>query len=288
LEISKDAQRFDRDKLKIGNIVVGYLLKDSNEIAYVNLIRYLDVLEIDYKKLYCKNLDKTVDGIDILFIDNEYIDNISIFKTVTDLNIKTVLLTRAKFDSCKCPVRDNFSRVVYKPLNYSKLLRSILDSSLADAKKDKHNIRVSEFKNAFIGLDVLVAEDNRINQKLIKRLLKDFGINVTLASNGLEAFNLVKANRFDIIFMDIQMPVMNGVEATEKILEFEKSKNRKHTPIVALTANVISGDKEKYLSAGMDRYLKKPIEVKELVEVLRDYFIVGNIKSDKDSINKGS
>jgi len=54
LEISKDAQRFDRDKLKIGNIVVGYLLKDSNEIAYVNLIRYLDVLEIDYKKLYCK------------------------------------------------------------------------------------------------------------------------------------------------------------------------------------------------------------------------------------------
>ncbi len=111
LEISKDAQRFDRDKLKIGNIVVGYLLKDSNEIAYVNLIRYLDVLEIDYKKLYCKNLDKTVDGIDILFIDNEYIDNISIFKTVTDLNIKTVLLTRAKFDSCKCPVRDNFSRV---------------------------------------------------------------------------------------------------------------------------------------------------------------------------------
>ncbi len=62
---------------------------------------------------------------------------------------------------------------------------------------------------------------------MIKRLLKDFGINVTLASNGLEAFNLVKANRFDIIFMDIQMPVMNGVEATEKILEFEKSKNRK-------------------------------------------------------------
>ncbi len=68
MEISKDAQRFDRDKLKIGNIVVGYLLKDSNEIAYVNFdTRYPSMfLEMDYKKLYCKNLDKTVDGIDIL------------------------------------------------------------------------------------------------------------------------------------------------------------------------------------------------------------------------------
>jgi CheY-like chemotaxis protein len=85
-------------------------------------------------------------------------------------------------------------------------------------------------------------------------------------------------NSYDIIFMDIQMPIMSGVEATEKIIEWESKNSKKHTPIVALTANVISGDKEKYLSAGMDRYLKKPIEVDELTNILEEYFPIHNIR----------
>jgi len=275
LKVADNAKEFVREDLALKDLRVGYLIKDNNPLIYKNLKRYLKVLGVNYRACSSRELSRDgIDDIDILYIDNEYIDDIDIFRRVAKLHIKTVLLMRARVENHACFNREIFSRVLYKPLNYTKLLRSLLDGNYFDSRDSK--IRVSKFKDKFKGINALVVEDNLINQKLIEKLLVDLGVRVTLASNGLEAFNLVKANRFDIIFMDIQMPVMSGVEATEKILEFEKSKNRKHTPIVALTANVISGDKEKYLSAGMDMYLKKPIEIEELIEILKDIFLTSN------------
>ncbi len=120
-------------------------------------------------------------------------------------------------------------------------------------------------------LEILVAEDNPINQKLIRIVLEKLGLNVTLASNGEEALEACKANRYDMIFMDVQMPVMGGVEATHKILEYEKENNLAHVPIIALTANALAGDREKYIGEGMDDYATKPLDVKVIESLVEKY-----------------
>ena len=120
-------------------------------------------------------------------------------------------------------------------------------------------------------MKILVAEDNPINQKLIRTTLEKFGIDVTLASNGQEAFDLRKQNDYDLIFMDIQMPVMNGLEATNEILHYEEVNHLKHIPIIALTANALTGDREKYMEAGMDNYISKPINIPELKNLISSY-----------------
>jgi CheY-like chemotaxis protein len=107
-------------------------------------------------------------------------------------------------------------------------------------------------------LSVLVAEDNVVNQRLATRLLEKMGHRVTLASNGAEAIRAYAAARFDLILMDVQMPEMNGFEATGRIREHEQ-RTGGHVPIIALTAHAIQGDRDRCLAAGMDDYLSKPL-----------------------------
>ena len=123
----------------------------------------------------------------------------------------------------------------------------------------------------FEDLRVLVAEDNPINQKLIKIVLERLGLHVTLTSNGEEACEARINGDFDMVFMDIQMPVMGGVEATHSILAYEKENALPHIPIIALTANALPGDKEKYMREGMDDYATKPLDVKMLEKLIEKY-----------------
>ncbi len=123
---------------------------------------------------------------------------------------------------------------------------------------EEKEVKVVEKSQYLDDIHVLVAEDNPINQKLIKAVLENFGLNVTLTSNGQEAYEARINNRYNLIFMDIQMPVMGGVESTHSILEYEKENGEAHIPIIALTANALPGDKEKYMSEGMDDYATKP------------------------------
>lgn len=121
---------------------------------------------------------------------------------------------------------------------------------------------------------ILVAEDNEANQELIKILLMKYGLTFDLASNGLEAVKFYKKNKYDLILMDEQMPLMDGNEAIQEILAYEKQKHLKHTPISALTANVIKGAKERGLQSGYDVFLGKPIVIKELERVFLSYLQV--------------
>jgi two-component system, sensor histidine kinase and response regulator len=116
-------------------------------------------------------------------------------------------------------------------------------------------------------LTVLLAEDNAVNQKLATRLLEKMGHHVTLAPNGAQAVRAHAAGQFDLILMDVQMPEMNGFEATARIRERE-ARTGEHVPIVALTAHAIQGDRERCLAAGMDDYLSKPLNAKALMEKL--------------------
>ena len=116
-------------------------------------------------------------------------------------------------------------------------------------------------------ISVLVVEDNLINQKISSFSLKKAGMAVTIANNGLEALEMFKKQSFDVILMDIQMPVMDGYEATGEIRKLEESLNA-HVPIIALTANAMQGDAEKCLAAGMDNYLSKPFKIDKLISIL--------------------
>ncbi len=117
-------------------------------------------------------------------------------------------------------------------------------------------------------LRVLVAEDNAINQKLIAKLLSRDGHSVTLVSNGQEAVEALERLEVDLVLMDVQMPVMDGLEATRQIRRGEAGRSR-HQRIVAITANAFDGDREKCIEAGMDDYLTKPIQSSELKRILK-------------------
>jgi CheY-like chemotaxis protein len=119
-------------------------------------------------------------------------------------------------------------------------------------------------------LDVLLVEDDPINQQLALRLLAKWGHQVTLAVNGQEAVDRLRAGqRYDIVLMDMQMPVMGGIEATRLIRTDEAEQKKPRVPIMAMTANVMQGDREACLEAGMDEYLSKPINKSELAARLR-------------------
>ena len=119
-------------------------------------------------------------------------------------------------------------------------------------------------------LHILLAEDNAVNQKLATRLLEKRGHQVALAANGRQALSALEKTGFDLVLMDVQMPEMDGLEATRLLREREQGTGR-HQPIVAMTALVMKGDRERCIEAGMDGYLSKPIRPQELDEVLDSY-----------------
>jgi CheY-like chemotaxis protein len=121
-----------------------------------------------------------------------------------------------------------------------------------------------ELKNA----NILLVEDNAINQKIIILSLKNLVKNIDIANNGKDALDKFGISKYDLILMDIQMPVINGIVATKKIRELEATSNTQ-TPIIAITANALSGDKETCLAAGMNDYISKPFQVEVLVNKMK-------------------
>ncbi len=122
----------------------------------------------------------------------------------------------------------------------------------------------SEFK-------ILVAEDNEMNQKVIKIILEKTGLAYAIANDGIEAITQFKSQKFNLILMDCQMPNLDGLSATRKIREVEKETSLQRIPIIALTANSMKGDRENCLEAGMDDFLSKPFRMNELVQVINTW-----------------
>jgi len=125
---------------------------------------------------------------------------------------------------------------------------------------------------------VLIAEDNKANQMLMSLLLEEYGLTYVMTSDGKEAFLAFQKETFSMVLMDEQMPIMGGQEASENIIQYEIDNNIKHTPIISVTANALKGDKEKFLEAGMDGYIAKPIENVKLEEILNKFMPHEEIK----------
>ena|SRR5438105_166390 len=119
-------------------------------------------------------------------------------------------------------------------------------------------------------LRILVADDSKVSRQLAVNLLKDLQHEVALAATGQQAVKAVQDEKFDLVLMDMQMPELDGVEATAKIRQHEKS-TRSHVPIIAVTADWTKGDRERCLAAGMDDYISKPIAPDELSRVLKKF-----------------
>jgi len=119
-----------------------------------------------------------------------------------------------------------------------------------------------------VTLKILLVEDKLVNQEVALSMLESCGHNVTIANNGIEAIEAITKETFDIILMDVEMPLMNGYETTSKIRDMEKQAGG-HIHITALTANAMSGDREKCLNAGMDDYISKPVHMKDLMDAIQ-------------------
>jgi len=163
-----------------------------------------------------------------------------------------------------------------KPVKQSDLLNSIfnvlLDNKLADSEESviAGMEAAANLQGSRISRRVLLVEDNEINQKLAVRFLEKQGHDVQVAKNGKVALDILENATFDVVLMDLQMPVMGGFDATKQIRKRDSERGT-YTPIVAMTAHAMAGDKERCLRAGMDGYLSKPIQSAELFKTVESF-----------------
>ncbi len=164
--------------------------------------------------------------------------------------------------------QSGISNVMTKPLSPSTLLNILVDifgRGLPEKDSKLKKAHEMAMVKEFAGARVLLAEDNEVNQLVASRILKNAGLAVEIANNGLEAVAMVKNNRYDLVLMDIQMPEMDGIAATREIRALPEYRD---LPIVAMTAHAMSGDRELSLAAGMNDHVNKPINLQELFSSL--------------------
>ncbi|NNM26689.1 MAG: response regulator, partial [Phycisphaerales bacterium] len=167
-------------------------------------------------------------------------------------------------------------RYLTKPVVHSDLSEAIIDvMGVVSARGRAAGEDADGETNGRGRLRILLAEDGLVNQKVAVVLLGKLGHDVTVVDNGKRALEAVDAEPFDLVLMDMQMPIMDGLEATRQIRERERSTGR-HLPIVAMTAAAMKGDRERCLDAGMDAYLSKPFQQREVVAVLES-FVTGPV-----------
>ena len=176
------------------------------------------------------------------------------------------------------------SAYLTKPVRQSDL-NATLASVIASDPECQSNELVTQFSIAEerrrFDLHVLVAEDNSTNQEVAHGMLRSMGCRVDVVSNGREALNAFSKHDYDLVFMDCQMPVLDGYQATANIRRQEKAKGRDaHTPIIALTAHALEGDKKKCLAAGMDDYMSKPFKSEEMLAMIQRW------SGDRPSVEK--
>jgi CheY-like chemotaxis protein len=167
--------------------------------------------------------------------------------------------------------QDLFAGIFIKPLR-QKILRDSLFAFFDQSSKEQKN-EPGTVKNVFASsfpLKILVAEDNLVNQKIAIKILGKLGYNIRMANNGKEAVEIISNEQFDIILMDVQMPEMDGLEATKNI----RTQIQVQPIIIALTANVLQGDHDACIQAGMNDYMSKPIDIEDLKSKLKKWFTV--------------
>ncbi len=228
---------------------------------------------------------------DLQMPDKDGVDLITIMRTEPSLaDIPVILLSSGDLPP-ETPA-SLYAANLTKPVRPGELLQAMataagvwecfdLDHLQDQAKKDAE--RVSETR-----LRVLLVEDMEMNQLVATRMLKDLGHDPAVAGNGQQALEMLARQEFDIVFMDIQMPLMDGMQATAAIREREAREVKgRHIPIAAMTAHALKGDRERYLEMGMDAYLAKPVILSELAVVIDELVRRFGLRSYDEAADMG-
>ena len=269
------------------NILNNFCMKpfavDNGEEAIIELKKGVDSGN-PYKLLLLDiTLAGKMDGFDVA----EYI---KANKELEQTNIIVISMSQKASD------RERFAHLgikefFTKPYSQSDLLDSI-QNTLAGNRINMPDKKQNIYMDTPVKLNnsdtykILLVEDNLVNQEVAASMLNKKGHTVTIANNGMEAIALFKKEIFDLILMDVQMPLMNGYEATQQIRSLENNTG-KHIPVIGLTANAMKGDKEKCLEAGMDDYVSKPVRFADLLAALERVKQKSNIiPMENANINK--
>jgi len=266
------------------------MFEDIEDFRKLKMHVYAKDKEVTYKhESFLKYAD--IFGMDIEVVDRldgDFGVCIFIHEDIDDKERSEILRSSKKFVALMSKEYDTYDgqsnvAIMCYPLYCSKI-HMVFSELMNPSKNSEYARRISKQYKGHI----LVAEDNEANKELIKIILDKYGLTYDIASNGLQALELYKLNTYDLILMDEQMPVMNGNEAVEKIIQYEEQKGISHTPISALTANVIKGARERGLLSGFDAFLGKPLVLKELERVFTNYLKVDInplvIESDESSV----
>ncbi len=217
-----------------------------------------------------------------------------IIKADPDLsNVRIIMLSSEENDGAQKLLMQNHVHAVLKKPAQTKILIHTISEALLDQKikaLKEHSLskdaaaptapskaaeptkqNTSTSPNYDDAPQILVAEDNMVNRMVIERMLEPYKCAVTFAENGEQAVSAYKNSAFDIVLMDISMPIMDGATATKTIRAFEQAQNKERSPIIALTAHVMEGDKERFIDAGMDDYMSKPITQNKVAAVLKEW-----------------
>ena len=171
--------------------------------------------------------------------------------------------------------KTNFDAYISKPVKASELydkLCSIYSNDPESQRSISKDTAISSGTLGGINASILLVEDNVVNQHVAQSMLQKLGLDVEVADNGMEAIKALKAKKYDLIFMDVQMPEMDGLEATRQIRKMQEF-SREHVTIIAMTAHAMQDDRQRCLEAGMDDYISKPIKIQSLIHTL-DYWLI--------------
>ncbi|PSK36213.1 histidine protein kinase NIK1 [Candidozyma pseudohaemuli] len=257
LFVSSEHTENELQELKNGIQELGLnpvIVRDITDVNFEEPIQY-DIIMIDSIEI-AKSLR--------LRSEVKYIPLVLLHHSIPELNMRVCIdLGISSYGNTPCTISDLASAII--PALESRSIAQNADDS--------------------ISYKILLAEDNLVNQKLAVKILEKQGHQVEVVENGLEAFEAVQNNKYDVVLMDVQMPVMGGFEATEKIRQWEKKSNpidslSFRTPIIALTAHAMLGDREKSLAKGMDDYVSKPLKPKLLMQTIGK--CIHNIKQLKE------
>ncbi|WP_444995892.1 GAF domain-containing protein [Aliikangiella sp. IMCC44359] len=211
-----------------------------------------------------------------VFIDDDIVDSTGIevaenLRQQFSNSLNCYLLIQPSPHISELPFLEYDIQVVPKPVKIGTLLNRLnlnLDISPAHSKE-----KTTKFLGKLEGVNLLLAEDNPINQQVAREILKQFGVSITIVDNGKKAVEMVNEHNFDIVLMDMQMPVMDGYRATQII---RKTFSAEQLPIIAMTANVMKGDRERCIGFGMNDYIGKPFERTVLFKIIKNNLIKGS------------
>lgn len=271
---------------------INVLLVDNNEKLRQTIKKHLEILEANVieKENGMSVIDLFMNGnvkIDVAIIDDvmpgmtgrgliQYLDGENMFSK--ELSILCILPDRIRDESHKL--------YIIKPVKmddiYNNIARIMKFKKYTYSDKFMQNYKIKENRD-YSKYKILIAEDNETNQKMAVKILQKMGfVNCDIANNGAEAVLLYKKNKYSMIFMDCQMPEMNGFDATINIREYENKQGMERVPIISMTAGVAEGSREKCMSVGMDEYISKPFHFDKLEYIVQKWF------SDVDNGDSGN